>query len=266
MQKMKERLFTKVAKDRSFETFQKRLNKVLNNPEKRTYVLELREDQQKQIYNHLLPHIDTSVYAEMEYVMVAIRTAYDVIIQRTIEEIEQQRKKTKKENGVQALGGHKSFSLKTTNENLKSSEEATTEEKDESSKDIKTKVTSRLSAFMDDGAFFERFIKHIVTNYQSLQKQRIDVLMVKNHTYQSFEFQLFDENYIAENGFKAAYNRHNQLVKAFYTTFDDLLFAGEILDTDEKINEQVIDVVLNEFQSKLTSKGSEINGKRLVLE
>lgn len=253
-------IFSNVYKDRAFSDFQKRLGSVLNNPGKRTYVLELNRGQLRQLYEGVLPYIETSIYAEMEYVMVAIRTAYDVVIQRLVEEMQTNlREKETEKNAINKqksgvrLGNSKSFSL---NKELDDTEESETIDESSEDQELQDIVKSRIKTFMGNEKSFQRFIAHIQSNYQSLQKQRINILMVKHDVYQSFELRLFDENYMAANGFKAAYDLHNQLMKAFDTTFDDLLFAGQILDTDGKINKQVLDVVLKKFQSKLESGSS----------
>ncbi|ASK61366.1 hypothetical protein CFK37_03855 [Virgibacillus phasianinus] len=259
MKKMKDTLLTKIIPDKPFQAFKTRLQKVIAYSEKRIETLELSDEQLKQLYDGILPFIETSIYAEMEYVMVAIRTTYDVVIQRFAGEIEQsfrknqvakeRNKQNNQQNGIQALGGHKSFSM-----NKKTSE---SESVNESSKDTEIQgfVRSRLETYMANEESFAQFVTHVTTNFQSLQKQRIDVLMIKNDTYQSFEMRLFDEGFISMHGFKAVYELHNQLIETFYTRFDDLLFAGDVLNTDGKINEQVLVPVLKQFQKKLTSRG-----------
>lgn len=248
------KVFLKIGKDKPFHDFQQRFKKVLNNSDKRAYVLELSDDQLKQLYDGVLPPIETSIYAEMEYVMVAISTTFNVIIQQQKEKVEKNLKekqdaKNKRSNGIQSLGGHKSFSL-----NKPSEGEQQQEEKADTSsgkKEIQEYVYARIKTFMGHEESFQRFVTHVAANYQSLQKQRIDVLMIKNAAYQTFESTLFDESFIAEYGFQKAYKLHNQLVQAFHTKFDELLFTGEVLDTDEKINERVIDVILRKFESKI---------------
>ncbi|WP_174615263.1 hypothetical protein [Virgibacillus ihumii] len=247
------KVFSKIVKDKPFHDFQQRFKKVLNNSDKRAYVLELSNDQLKQLYDGVLPSIETSIYAEMEYVMVAISTTYNVILQQQKEEVEKNMKKkqdakNKRSNGIQSLGGHKFFSLNKPSEGEQQQEKA---DISSGEKEIQKYVYGRIKAFMGHGESFQRFVTHVVTNYQSLQKQRIDVLMIKNAAYQTFESTLFDEPFIVEYGFKEAYQLHNQLVQAFHTKFDELLFTGEVLDTDEKINEQVIDVILRKFESKI---------------
>lgn len=263
-------VFSKAGKDKPLHDFQRRLDNVLNNPEKRTYLLELNYEQVKQVYEAVLPVIETSIYAEMEYVMVAVRTAHDVVMTRIADGINREEQK-KKQHGVQALGGHKSFSSKITDQHTEQTNKSNQLEERVSDNKAKRQafIKKRLAVFMDDEETFHQFIKHIVTNYQSLQKQRIDVLMIKNSLFQKLESYLFDEVFLTKHDFQTAYQWHNQLVHAFYTTFDDLLFDGEILDTDEKINEQVIDSVLKEFEFQITSqnkgKGEDHNGERYVL-
>jgi len=143
------------------------------------------------------------------------------------------------------LGSHKSFSKH------KQSNHPVTEEpqiKDEPSKQ------DAIQRYMNDEKSFNRFVTHVVTNYQSLPKQRIDVLVFQHEGYQHLELTLFSESFIQQYGFRTAYRLHNELMKAFHTTFDDLLAKGTVLTSDQAIQEQVLAPVLKRFEAKTAVK------------
>lgn len=105
--------------------------------------------------------------------------------------------------------------------------------------------------YMCNDKHFKRFITHAVTNYQSLQAQRINIIMVHNKAYQRLEDGLFGESFVRENGFKTAYELHNQLIQVFHDGYHDLLSEGTILDTDEKIEEKVIEPIVQRYDVKI---------------
>lgn len=180
----------------SFSAFQNRFRKVMSDPSKRDIPLKLHDEQLEALYNAFTPVIETSIYAEMEHVMTAIRTSFDAVIDRAGENI-------------------------------------------------------KLELYMSNDKHFKRFITHAVTNYQSLQAQRINIIMVHNKTYQRLEDGLFGETFVSENGFQTAYELHNQLIQAFHDGYHDLLFEGTILDTDEKIEEKVIEPIVKRYDVKI---------------
>jgi len=180
----------------SFTAFQNRLRKVMCDSSKRDIPLELNDEQLETLYNAFTPVIETSIYAEMEHVMTAIRTSFDAV--------------------TDGKG-----------ENIKS------------------------DAYMSNDKHFKRFITHVVTNYQSLQAQRISIVMVHNKAYQRLEDGLFGETFVSENGFQIAYELHNQLIQAFLDGYHDLLFEGTILDTSKKIEEKVIEPVVQRYDVKM---------------
>ncbi|MTW87040.1 hypothetical protein F3157_15440 [Virgibacillus dakarensis] len=180
----------------SFTAFQNRFRKVMFDSSKRDIPLELHDEQLEALYNAFTPVIETSIYAEMEHVMTAIRTSFDAV--------------------TDGKG-----------ENIKP------------------------DAYMSNDKHFKRFITHVVTNYQSLQAQRINIIMVHNKTYQRLEDGLFGEAFVSENGFQTAYELHNQLIQAFHDGYHDLLFEGTILDTGKKIEDKVIEPVVQRYDVKM---------------
>lgn len=176
----------------SFSAFQSRFRKVMCDPSKRSIPLDLSNEQLEALYNGITPVIETSIFAEMEHVMTAIRTSFDTVIDRECENIQ-------------------------------------------------------LKPYMSNEKNFKRFITHVVTNYQSLQEKRINILMVHNKAYQMLEDNLFGETFI----FQKAYQLHNELIQAFHNFYHDLLFEGKILNTDKKVEERVIEPIVQSYEVKI---------------
>src|SRR5699024_4127707 len=177
---------------------------VMCNPTKRYFLLDLNHEQLEALYKGISPVIETSIFAEMEHVMTAIRTSCDAAIDRECENTE-------------------------------------------------------LMSYMGNDKNFKRFITHVVTNYQSLQEQRINILMVHNKAYQRLEDSLFGEVFVSENGFQKSYQLHNELILAFHNGYHDLLFEGNVLDTDEKVEGKVIEPVIQRYDLRIreTLEGGE---------
>src|SRR5699024_2664357 len=158
------------------------------DPVKRSVPLDLHDEQLEELYNGISPVIETSIFAEMEHVMTAIRTSCDAVIDRECENTE-------------------------------------------------------LMSYMRNDKNFKRFITHVVTNYQSLQEQRINILMVHNKAYQRLEDRLCGEVLVSENGYQKAYQLHSEILLAFHDGDHKLMFAGTMLDTDEKEEGDVIELI-----------------------
>jgi len=245
--RMKDKLLSNVKavkpEDNAFKAFKKRYHTVLGDR------LNMTDGQLRQIYNDMSPYIETSIYAEMEDVLVAIRNAYHVLVNWVSEETAKSSEKhgdqSDKHTNVQTLGNHKSFSKH------KESNHSDMEEQESKSKSSKQDDIQR---YMSDEKSFNQFVTHVVTNYQSLPKQRIDVLVFKYEGYQHLELNLFGESFIQQYGFRTAYHFHNELMNAFHTTFDDLLAKGTVLTSDQAIQEQVLAPVLKRFEAKIAVK------------
>src|SRR5690625_6516794 len=92
-----------------------------------------------------------------------------------------------------------------------------------------------LNSFMSNEDNFKRFITHVVTSYQSLREQRIDILMTHNPKYQGMEDELFGEIFITAEGFEKAFDIHLEMIQAFYNSYHELLLEGVVLDKDSSI-------------------------------
>ena len=112
-----------------------------------------------------------------------------------------------------------------------------------------------LNHFMSHEDNFKRFITHVVTKYQSLGEQRIDILMTHNPKYQSMEDELFGEVFITEEGFEKAFDIHLEIIQAFHNRYHELLFEGVLLDKDDKIEASVIEPVIQRYEKEIKIGG-----------
>ncbi|WP_066189369.1 hypothetical protein ACS127_03945 [Amphibacillus sp. Q70] len=179
-----------------YSAFEIRFCKVMCDPSKRSIPLDLNNEQLKSLYNGISPIIETSIFAEMEHVMTAIRTSFDAVIDRVGDDIE-------------------------------------------------------LKSYMNNDKNFKRIITHVVTNYQSLQEQRINILMIHNMAYQRLEDKLFGETFVVDKGFQKAYQLHNELIQSFHHCYHHLLFEGTMLDTDEEVEVKVIEPIVQRYAVKI---------------
>lgn len=209
--------------NKSFEAFKKRFSTVMGDQ------LNLTDDQLRQIYDEVSPCIETSIYAEMEDILSAIQNTYHAHINNWVTE-----------ENVNASEKHQNQSDKYTNDGTFSSHKSIS---NSNKKEHQSKHES-----------FKQFVTHVVTNYQSLPKQRIDVLVIKHEGFQHLELTLFGESLIRQHGFRTAFRLHNELIQAFYTAFDNLLARGTVLKSDQAIQEQVLAPVLKQFDAKLAAK------------
>lgn len=113
-----------------------------------------------------------------------------------------------------------------------------------------------LNSFMRNEGNFKRFITHVVTNYQSLGEQRIDILMTHNPQYQGMEDELFGEIFITEDGFEKAFDIHLEMIQAFHDRYHELLFEGVVLDKDDKIEASVIEPVIKQYEKEIQVGGA----------
>jgi len=244
---MKDKLLSNVQvikpEDNAFEAFKKRFSTVLGDQ------LDMTDGQLRQIYDGMSPYIETSIYAEMEDVLAAIRNAYHALVNWVTEETakatEKRGDQSDKYANVRTLGSHKSFSKH------KQSNHSDMEEQESKGESANHDAIQR---YMSDEKSFNQFVTHVVTNYQSLPKQRIDVLVFQHEAYQDLELTLFGESFIQEYGFRTAYHFHNDLMHAFHMAFDDLLAKGTVLTSDQAIQEQVLAPVLKRFEAKIAVK------------
>jgi len=112
-----------------------------------------------------------------------------------------------------------------------------------------------LNSFMRNEDNFKRFITHVVTNYQSLREQRIDILMTHNPKYQGMEDELFGEIFITKESFGKAFDIHLEMIQAFHNRYHELLFEGVVLDKDSKIEASVIAPVIQQYEKEIQVGG-----------
>src|SRR5699024_4779577 len=108
-----------------------------------------------------------------------------------------------------------------------------------------------LLSYMSNDKQFKIFIKHLVINYQPYQKQRINIFMVYNESYQNIENDLFEQVFVSKNRFQKAYKLNNELILSFHNGYHDLLFEGNVLDTDEKVEGKVIEPIIQKYDVRL---------------
>jgi len=113
-----------------------------------------------------------------------------------------------------------------------------------------------LNSFMRNKDNFKRFITHVVTNYQSLREQRIDILMTYNPKYQGMEDELFGEKFITGEGFEKAFDIHLEMIQAFHNRYHELLFEGVVLDKDSEIETSVIEPVIHQYEQEIQVGGA----------
>lgn len=181
-----------------FKAFGNRIQKVIHELSEQDITVDFNKDQLKTLYNQIDVVIETSVFAEMEHVMEAIR------------------------NSVKAVRAMKGVNLTST---------------------------------LNDEERFNRFVAHVVSLYQSLQAQRIDILMIHNLAYQDIENHLFGEEFISEYGFKKAFDIHLAMIQSFYDCYHELLLEGQLLDTDDKIVANVIEPVIHRYEGEVLVGG-----------
>src|SRR5699024_7886317 len=96
---------------------------------------------------------------------------------------------------------------------------------------------------------------------------RINILMVHNKAYQRLEDRLFGEVFVSENGFQKAYQLHSELILAFHNGYHNLMFEGTMLDTDEKVEGDVIEQIIQRYDMRIREmlEGGE-NGKTKLVQ
>jgi len=115
---------------------------------------------------------------------------------------------------------------------------------------------SSLDSFMDNEDDFKRFLTHVATSFQSIQEQRIDILMTHNPAYQGIEDDLFGEKFITENDFDRSFEIHLEMIEAFHDCYHELLFEGVLLDKDDQIETNVIEAVIQRYEKDIQAGGS----------
>lgn len=101
------------------------------------------------------------------------------------------------------------------------------------------------------------FINYVVATLQSVSKHRIPALVSRLKAYQIIENFLFEE--FAENhGFLKAYDFHIEMMDLFNQKFDDILFSGFVLKTDDMLESLVLMPVIQKMQEKIQKVSKEV--------
>lgn len=212
--------------NKEFKAFAIRFDQVLGklNTEPSPFILDIRK--QKQIFDGVLPHIDTGFYAKLEEIMNAIKKGYETIVNIVNRDFE------------------------STNE--------------ESRKDLSDFIEVRVKTWLGNEENFQKFISYVAASYQSVSKKRIAALCPQFVSYQEMQKYLFHE-LVKDIGFDKAYEHHNKLIKLFYEKYEGILFNGFAIKTDEMVQSLVIKPVIDKFWSQISeySSGYSSSGKGL---
>ncbi|KZO00917.1 hypothetical protein [Pseudobacillus badius] len=97
---------------------------------------------------------------------------------------------------------------------------------------------------------FQEFIQYATANYRSIPKTRLEALFIRFLPYQKIESHLFTD-YAEEQGFEKAYDLHVNLVYELSKKYDEILFTGFVLDTNEVIESLVFSPVISSYWKKV---------------
>jgi len=98
----------------------------------------------------------------------------------------------------------------------------------------------------------DAFITYVQSYYKSLNPSRIGKLMVKNKTHQSFETELFKKpTFITKYGFTECMKYHDELEQSYHDKYHELLYKGEVVETDNHIIKTIIDPLANQYKQKI---------------
>ncbi|MEK4031308.1 hypothetical protein MKZ02_22655 [Pseudobacillus sp. FSL P4-0506] len=97
---------------------------------------------------------------------------------------------------------------------------------------------------------FQRFVQYATASYQSIPKARLEALYIRFSPYQKLEKYLFDK-YVELNGFTKAHELHVKLIYQFLRKYDEILFNGFVLNTDEIIESLVFSPVISSYWKKV---------------
>lgn len=108
---------------------------------------------------------------------------------------------------------------------------------------------------------FQAFVQYVAACYQSVSKKRIEALCSRFKPYQDFQLYLFKQ-FASVHGFSSAYQHHIELQQKFIKKYDDILFQGFVLKTDDMVESLVLNPVINKYQVILSERLSEEEEER----
>lgn len=113
-----------------------------------------------------------------------------------------------------------------------------------------------LDWFIDE-AKFKKMIQHVSACYQSVSHHRIDSLCSHSNAYQKFQSYLFKDG-VLDYGFRKVYSIHEKLLRQFDKKFNDILFEGFVLKSDEMVESLVISPVIKKVKEEVEKELNDI--------
>lgn len=206
-----------------FKAFAVRFDQVLGNKEVDPFPFLLDIEKLKELFDEVYVHIATGFYSELEEIMSSILLAFQTVVRLAREELFQLEKDEKTER-----------------ENM----------------DSVDFLKVRVATWLGHEENFQKFKNYVASCYQSVSKTRIDSLFPRYKPYQEFQTELF-KKYVAIGGFDAVYQIHDELIETFYEKYNNILFEGFVLKTDEMVESLVLNPVIQEIREKVKEKFKE---------
>lgn len=107
-----------------------------------------------------------------------------------------------------------------------------------------------VEAWLEEDEYFSRFVQYAAACFQSVSKKRIDALYPRFRPYQELETFLF-EKIADEKGFSDAFALHAELYNAFLKEYDNILFQGAVLKSDDMVESLILAPVVQEYWEQL---------------
>lgn len=111
-------------------------------------------------------------------------------------------------------------------------------------------IEEQINHWFQEGENSKKFTNYVAATFQSVPKNRIDALASRLEPYQKIESILFEE-FAENNGFLKAYDFHIEMMDLFNQKFDDILFSGFVLKTDDMLESLVLMPVIQKMQEKI---------------
>lgn len=194
-----------------FKAFAIRFDEVFGKPNTQPMPFILDVNKQKLIFDQILTSVDTGFFAELEEIMNAIKKGYETILNIVNEEI----------------------MLSNENNNNR--------------KDF---IQVRVKTWLGNEENFQKFVSYIAACYQSVKNNRIQAICPSFRPFQEIEKFLF-EKLVKEIDFTEVYRIHEKMMSAFFEKFDEILFNGFPIKTDEMVQSLVLKPVIDKFWSKI---------------
>jgi len=211
---------------KEFKAFAIRFDQYMGSQKIEPFPLLLGIEPLKKLFDNIFLHVSTGFYSELEEIMRSINKAYQTIVNHVNEELLQLEDKDYDGSFVDFL-----------------------------------KV--RVNTWFGNEENFHRFKKYVSAYYQSVTETQIKALYPKFETYQRLQYLLFTD-YIKKFGYDDAYRLNNELTQAFYKKYDDILFEGFAIGTDDLVESLVLSPIIVSYHEKITKKPGADNDNKEV--